>query len=249
MDGNEETIKMNVPFEHKGRKLFRAGLQMKKRTNSRNKQRIDLKFISHGHGSIDCKIDQVTYFIGQQENSSTRRQIKMIKAETNHGELLQIFTATKLTTPLSCPFFITFYVKLRNNIPNFANKLIDSAWTEEIWAAAVMRKMTDVELLVGEEAFGAHRSLLSVRSPVFAAMFSSGMKEIATSQVRIKDIDPATFQHFLKFLYTGVLEPSSVDNSELLKIADRYQVKILKEVCLSAAIVDLDNVFNAFFTC
>ena len=53
--------------------------------------------------------------------------------------------------------------------------------------------MTDVEILVGEDAFGAHRSLLSARSPVFAAMFASGMKEAECGQVRIEDVDPVVF--------------------------------------------------------
>jgi len=34
-------------------------------------------------------------------------------------------------------------------------------------------------------------------------MFASGMDEDATGQVHIKDVDPTTFEHFLKFLYTG----------------------------------------------
>jgi len=161
--------------------------------------------------------------------------MEMIKAETNHKELLQVFTATKLTTPLSCPFVITFYVlNLCNiNAPNFANKLIDSAWTKEIWVAAVTRKMTDVELLVGEETFGAHRSLLSARSPVFAAMFASGMKEAETG---IEDVDPDTFQRFLKFPNTGMMKPSSVDR-ELIKVAKKYRVETLQtELCLPATI-------------
>jgi len=61
--------------------------------------------------------------------------------------------------------------------------------------------MPDVEFLVGEEAFGAHRSLLSARSPVFAAMFASGKNEAERGQVKIGDADPATFQ---QFLYTGM---------------------------------------------
>ena len=72
--------------------------------------------------------------------------------------------------------------------------MIDSTWIEYFWAAAVNRKMTDVEFLVGEDSFVAHRSLLSVRSPEFATMFTIGMKEVSTGQVRIKDIDQITFQ-------------------------------------------------------
>ena len=78
---------------------------------------------------------------------------------------------------------------------------MDSIWSEQLWDAAVNKKMTDVEFLVEDESFGVHRSFLSARSPVFAAMFASGMKEADTGQVCIEDVDPTTFQHPLKFLY------------------------------------------------
>jgi len=107
---------------------------------------------------------------------------------------------------------------------------VDSTFGEQLWAAAVNKKMTDVEFLVGVEAFGAHRSLLSARSPVFASMFASGMKETKTGKVCIEDVDPTTFQQFLKFLYTGTFEPSSMDQ-DLFEVADKYQVETLMELC------------------
>jgi len=101
--------------------------------------------------------------------------------------------------------------------------------------------MTDVEFLVGEEAFGAHRSLLSARSPVFAAMFASGMKEALTGRVRIEDVNPTTFQRFLKFLYTGMVESSAMDE-ELFTVADKYGVATLIELCRPATQpVDTDD--------
>ena len=115
-------------------------------------------------------------------------------------------------------------------------------------AAAIERKMTDVESLVGEETFGTHRSLLSGRNPVFAAMFASGMKEAETGQVRIEDMNSATFQRFLKFLYTGELVPSAGDE-ELFTVADKYQVETLMDLCPSATPkVDTEDMFNSFFS-
>ena len=135
-----------------------------------------------------------------------------------------------LNSSISYPFLVTIYVQMRNTVLDFTNKLVDSTLSGELWAAAVNRKMTDVEFLVKEEAFGAHRSLLSARSPVFAAMFSSGMKEAETGQVRVEDVDPTTFQQFLKFLYTGTFEPSFMDG-DLFDVADKYQVETLMELC------------------
>ncbi len=108
--------------------------------------------------------------------------------------------------------------------------------------------MTDVEFLVGKTTFGAHRSLLSARNPVFAAMLSSGMEEAETGQICIEDVDSVTFQHFLKFLYTGMLEPSFMDK-ELFAVADKYQEVTLMELCrLSTQADDMDITISTFFS-
>ena len=96
--------------------------------------------------------------------------------------------------------------------------------------------MTDVEFLVGEEALGAHRSLLCARSPVFAAMFASGMKEAENGHVRIEDVDPPSFERFLKFLYTGLMDESLAMDEKLFAVADKYQVETLMELCRPATL-------------
>jgi len=199
---------------------------------------------------VTCSID------GQDQNSFTHQQIIMTKTEPkDENTSLQVFTSnlsdTEITTPFTCPFAITFHAELCSTVAQFINVPVDVTWSEQLWAAAVNRKLTDVEFLVGEEAFGAHRSLLSVRSPVFAAMFASGMKEAETGRVRIiEDVDPNTFQRFLKFLYTGMLEPSAMDE-KLFTVADKYQVTTLMKLCRPAtepANTD-DSVLNTFLSC
>lgn len=75
------------------------------------------------------------------------------------------------------------------------------------------------------------------------------MKEAETGQVRIEDVDPVAFQHFLKFLYTGMFEPSSIDR-ELFTVADKYQELTLMELCRpSIQDDDMDNIVNTFFSC
>ena len=253
---NQKSFKMNVPFQHSGKKLFLVELEMKKNPGNSTKHTLTaIKFLSFGHQSITCGVMDVTCFIGQEEENSSPRQqrIKISEEETFDEDLLKIYECSteELTLlALSCPFVITIKAKLRSYISNFINKTMDSTWGDQLWAAAVNRKMTDVEFLVGEEAFGAHRSLISARSPVFAAMFISGMKEAATGQVRIEDVDPTTFQHFLKFLYTGMFEPSSKDR-ELFKVADKYGVETLMELGRPATKtdVDMDHVFKIFLSC
>ncbi len=198
---------MSVSFEHGGKKLFQAWLEMRKDPhNEENHTFTALKFLSHGLGSM-CSITwQATCSIHVlDQNSCSHQQIRMTRKDLrNNNKALQLFTSplpTELTTPISLPFVITFHAKILSTVTNYTSKPLDSTWSGELWAAAINRKMTDVEFLVGEEAFGAHRSLLSARSPVFAAMFASGKNEAERGQVKIGDADPATFQ---QFLYTGM---------------------------------------------
>ena len=62
---------------------------------------------------------------------------------------------------------------------------------------------SDLKIDVKGTEFMAHKCVLSVRSPVFAAMFASDMKEKLENRVEINDIDVDVFEQFLRFVYTG----------------------------------------------
>jgi len=254
MKDDQEVLKMSVPFQLREKKLFRAEFSMYR---SSSYWRFKLKFLSHSHDNLIGRIEEVICSIDQDNRSDTKNiTIKMIERETHNKDIFRVFfipdillptnTRHYRSNPFSCLF--TFHIQLRSTVSNYINKLMDSTWSQQLWAAAIERKMTDVEFLVGEETLGAHRSLLSARSPVFAAMFASRMKEATTGQVRIEDVDPTTFHNFLKFLYNGELEPSAVDE-ELFTVADKYQLETLMDLCRSATRkVDMEDVFNSFFS-
>ena len=65
--------------------------------------------------------------------------------------------------------------------------------------------LKDVYFDVGDREFKAHKSILALRSPVFAAMFEHPTKEKMTNRVVIEDIEPSVFQELLRFIYTGRL--------------------------------------------
>ena len=234
---SEKQIVTSEEFENRGEKLFQAELLLWGYQSYQDT--ITLKFLSYNHHHINWIIENFTCCINQErKDSSKERCINMSEKSTgDNRELRQMFSCVNycLSSSISYPFLATFYVKMRSTAPDFTNKLVDSIFGEQLWAAVVNKKMTDVQFLVGEESFGAHRSLLSARSPVFSAMFSSGMKEAETGQVCIEDVDPDTFKQFLKFLYTGMFEPSSMD-SDLFEVADRYQVETLMELCRPATL-------------
>lgn len=92
----------------------------------------------------------------------------------------------------------------------------------------------DVTLIVEDRIIKAHRAILSARSPVFAAMFTSEMLESHQHQVTIPDMKYTVAQSMLEFIYTGetIIEPGTADC--LLVAADKYDLMRLKAQCEEA---------------
>ena len=95
-------------------------------------------------------------------------------------------------------------------------------------------KYTDVIIQVKDREFKVHKAILAARSPVFDAMFTH---ELAESNSRwlepIEDCEPAVFDEFLFFVYTGRIQLSNENACSLFYIAYKYQISELKEECVS----------------
>lgn len=92
---------------------------------------------------------------------------------------------------------------------------------------------SDVILQVKDKKFNCHRCILSARSPVFNAMFEHDMKEKISGVVIIEDAEPAVFQEFLLYLYTGSGKYLSSKNvTNLYDLGDKYNVKQLMDLCM-----------------
>ncbi len=83
------------------------------------------------------------------------------------------------------------------------------------------------------ESILAHKAILTLRSPVFKAMFNSNMYECNTNQIQIPDFDAITIRRMVEFLYkdtfTDIDGTSYEDFVSLLAIANKYQVIGLKK--------------------
>ncbi|XP_044010259.1 speckle-type POZ protein-like A [Aphidius gifuensis] len=106
------------------------------------------------------------------------------------------------------------------------------------------KKSADVTIRVGQKSFHAIKSILGIRSPVFAAMFNHEyLKENKNNEVVIEDIDEGVFKEFLHYIYTG--ESPNIDKMprELLAVADKYQVDCLKNICeaILCRMINCDN--------
>lgn len=96
---------------------------------------------------------------------------------------------------------------------------------------------TDVVFQIDGRSLHAHKFILSSRSPVFAAMFLSGMQESHSSLILVEDVDFRVMQAILRYIYVGDIDEDNVNNCEfvikLFAAADKYNLKYLRNVCES----------------
>ena len=103
-------------------------------------------------------------------------------------------------------------------------------------------ELTDFKLVCAGETFPCHKVVLACRSDVFKAMFSHGHnQEVLTGQAIIKDCKPDILNKFLEFLYTDYLvDVALVSSSDLLILADKYNVVSLKSKCEKTLCKNID---------
>ncbi|GFR13960.1 speckle-type POZ protein-like B [Trichonephila clavata] len=96
-----------------------------------------------------------------------------------------------------------------------------------------VQSFSDVNLKCGDEIVPAHKSILSARSPVFAAMFrNKQMREAIENEVNIVDTDISVLKIMLSYMYTGKTGPLTFSFAmDLLVVADKYQLLGLKKAC------------------
>ena len=111
--------------------------------------------------------------------------------------------------------------------------------------------LTDVTLHVNGSKFPTHKCILSAWSPVFAAMFTSGMRETSSADITLMDMKhPAVFGLVLRFLYGAEFSSIvSVGNAmEIAAIANRFDVEALQVHCEEyiGGLLDVKNCCRLF---
>lgn len=103
---------------------------------------------------------------------------------------------------------ITVYGGLEEVQIPFAEKCGDRLFGNSIAQCLLNLWLTplapDVYFIVGSDnvRIPAHRCVLMARSSVFYAMFSSGMHEVETGEVRVPDFEAADIKEMLHYIYT-----------------------------------------------
>lgn len=98
---------------------------------------------------------------------------------------------------------------------------------KELWDTGML---SDFVIETDLNEFKVHKTILAAGSPVFAAMFSTKMKENQDNRMIIKDFSPDDVRDFLRFLYFGSVA-SSINAVEIFKLAEKYDVRDLKYFC------------------
>lgn len=92
--------------------------------------------------------------------------------------------------------------------------------------------LSDINIRAGTESFPVHKSILSVRSPVFRAMFGTEMREKTSKGLDLPNIDADTFRSLLLFIYTDTFKEMEWESAlDLYGVADQYEVMDLREKC------------------
>ncbi|XP_023326496.1 speckle-type POZ protein B isoform X2 [Eurytemora carolleeae] len=93
--------------------------------------------------------------------------------------------------------------------------------------------LADIEVKCGVEVFQCHSAILASRSDVFRAMLVNDMREKATKQINLVDIDPDIFKALLMYIYGGKITNfhDHDKSSKILKAADQYGLLGLKRRC------------------
>ncbi|KAK0161323.1 hypothetical protein PV327_009804 [Microctonus hyperodae] len=107
------------------------------------------------------------------------------------------------------------------------------------------RACSDVIFILGERKIKAHKAILIARSAVFFTMFKNDEKAgNKNCVVNITDMNLEVFNEFLRFIYTNQIFHLNEFDKELLFAANKYQIKLLKEICEYSLYKSL-NVNNA----
>ncbi|RLM86539.1 POZ domain protein [Panicum miliaceum] len=126
-----------------------------------------------------------------------------------------------------------------------------TGWRMQAQSAGLSRMLSEgilsdivVNAAGGGGGIRAHRAVLAARSPVFATMFSHGLRETTESALDIPDMSVGACRAFVGYLYGDLRgEEFMAHRGGLLRAGDKYDVAELKRACEESLLdgVDLDN--------
>ncbi len=92
----------------------------------------------------------------------------------------------------------------------------------------------DVVLIVSGERFPTHKVVAAAASPVFLAMFTSGMKESTQGHITLHDLDADVWRRIDTYIYQGKILIGDVNDAlGILGCSTRFQIDRLRQLTLT----------------
>ncbi|EFX82542.1 hypothetical protein DAPPUDRAFT_316285 [Daphnia pulex] len=207
----------------RGEKVFRVGLK-------NHTLKPVLFFMATDLRKIGMKVESIMF--GFQDSGSARMS-KMKNQDIGDEGSLQLFIKN-FPKKLVGNRTIVFRICIEGTDPGYSYQLCDRLAKDQLWAALIIQKhLADVEFIVKDKIFPAHKSILAARSQVFADEFEKKqLGKDGIQQIRIETrVHPSTVLNFLHFIYTGEPIGYTFADEELLKLADHYQLTTLAGLC------------------
>jgi len=130
---------------------------------------------------------------------------------------------------------LVFHIFTADNIEGFAtSQLVDIRHSQNLSSLLANKILTDVCFQVGGEIIRAHRSVISARSPVLAALLTAHFEkeEKKKGNVSISSVQSNVFKAILDFIYTGTLSgPFSVHSRPFSAAAEEFKLQTLVNLC------------------
>ncbi|KNA06189.1 hypothetical protein SOVF_183290 [Spinacia oleracea] len=97
---------------------------------------------------------------------------------------------------------------------------------------------SDLEVYVEDYGFvaGAHKIIISLWSLPFLKMFTNGMRESASTKVRLREVSPEALKAMLNYMYSGELDMEDIKDNDtlllhILLLADQFGITHLQQEC------------------
>ena len=229
----------------RGEKVFRVALKNSENSQSTliflavnlNKMGLQVSDVVCGKEGVDthCKMNENK---PRKKNEEIPSDQNIMKSNPAEG-ILQFFTSQVDVVNGENLTFV-FQIHLKGIVDGYSYHPCDRLAKEQFWSSINNKLHADVEFIVQDKRFTAHKAILAARSPVFRAEFiKQESKKDNPHQIQIYDVDASSFEQFLYFVYTGEFlhfsftgEPApKLVNKDLLKLAELYHLKTLENLC------------------
>jgi len=132
-------------------------------------------------------------------------------------------------------------VEIKLNEAESSNSTKSNSFGEEIKSIFNDDKNSDVLVITGDQEFKCHKAILCARSEVFKNTLAHITVESNTNTIVLKETTVKAVEDMLKFIYSGdVPDDPKILTTDLLNLANMYQLKPLVDACLKKLVDSLE---------